>query len=438
MKLSDLLLMANASLFRNKARTFLTVVAIFIGATTLSLTNGIGSGLKAYLNRQLGNLGNSHSLVITANVKSATGFNSSGLAPYNPNQTKLISGRGGGPNGTDTIIALTSVDINKIAKIPGVVSVQPIYSLAPNYIALATNPAKKYQFSISQIFGNASLDMASGNNVSNSSSLNEITIPTSYVSSLGFSNNNQALNQMVIIGLTNALNQSSVFSAKIVGVQQKTLVGSAQAYGNNALIDQLDGFQSEGLPVSQKGVYPSLMAIYNTNLTTQELNNLQATLKKDGYTGQTIQNRVSTVFTIINAVTDVLDFFAVITLVAASFGIINTLFMSVSERTREIGLMKALGMSKAKIFTLFSLEAVLIGFWGSVLGIAFANLIGRIVNSITSKGFLKDFPGLQILSFPGINSTIIIVVIIVVAFLAGTLPARRASRKDPIEALRYE
>ncbi len=56
MKLRDLLLSANASLLRNKARTFLTVVAIVIGAATLSLTSGIGSGIKAYLNKQVGNL----------------------------------------------------------------------------------------------------------------------------------------------------------------------------------------------------------------------------------------------------------------------------------------------------------------------------------------------------------------------------------------------
>ncbi len=437
MKLTDLLLMANSSLFRNKARTFLTVVAIFIGATTLSLTNGIGSGLKAYINRQLGNLGNPHSLTITANAKTASSFNSSGLQPYNPNQTRIVSA-GGGPNGSHSIVGLTKSDINKISKIPNVVSVQPNYILSPDYIALSSNLAKKYQFSLGQIFGTSSLDMAVGENASNSSATPEITIPTSYVSSLGFNNATQAIKKTVIIGMTNALGQSHSFQATIVGVQQKTLVGSAQAYGNLTLINELHSFESQGLPVAQEGVYASLTAVYKSNLSATGLSNLQATLTKDGYTGKTIQDRVSTVFTIINAVTYVLDFFAIITLVAASFGIINTLFMSVSERTREIGLMKALGMSKAKIFTLFSLEAVLIGFWGSMLGILFANIIGRVVNSITTNGFLKDFPGLSLLSFPGINSTIIVVVIIAVAFLAGALPARRAAQKDPIEALRYE
>jgi putative ABC transport system permease protein len=95
-------------------------------------------------------------------------------------------------------------------------------------------------------------------------------------------------------------------------------------------------------------------------------------------------------------------------------------------------------MGKRRIFLLFSTEAVLIGFWGSMLAIVFANLLGKLINSFTTKGFLKDFTGLQLLSFPAKASAIIVIGIMLIAFLAGTLPARRAARKDPIDALRYE
>jgi putative ABC transport system permease protein len=165
---------------------------------------------------------------------------------------------------------------------------------------------------------------------------------------------------------------------------------------------------------------------------------LQNRLKAEGYSGETVKDQISTVFTVISALTDVLDGFGAITLLAAAFGIVNTLYMSVSERTKEIGLMKALGMGKQRIFLLFSIEAILIGFWGSVIGVGFANIIGRLVDDISSKGFLKDFTGLQLLSFPARPSITIILAIMLIAFLAGTLPARRASQKDPIDALRYE
>ncbi len=436
MKFHDLIGMANSSLWRNKLRTFLTILAIFIGSTTLSLTSGIGSGLKSYLQNQLGNLGTSNSMVITANVKKTTINSSSALTPYNPNQKNIVLSRGGGPS--ESIVALTSKDITKISKIPNIVSVQPIYNIAPDFIATTSNPNKKFKFSISQAFGTPALDIAAGRNVINTNNTPEITIPESYTSSLGFSTYNAAVNQMVNIGISNSLGQQTVVEAKIVGVQQKNLIGSTLSYGNNKLTSILESISAVGEPVSQLNNYISLSAIFNPNLTTNQINALKKALLNEGYKGLTIKDQENTIFTVINAVTGVLIFFAIITLVAASFGIINTLFMSVQERTREIGIMKALGLSKAKIFMLFSFEALLIGFWGSLIGIFFANGLGNIINSILSKGLLKDFPGLNLLSFPIKTSLIIVVSIMVIAFIAGTLPARRASNKDPIEALRYE
>ena len=436
MKFHDLIGMANSSLWRNKLRTFLTILAIFIGSTTLSLTSGIGSGLKSYLQNQLGNLGTSNSMVITANVKKTTINSSSALTPYNPNQKNIVLSRGGGPS--ESIVALASKDITKISKIPNIVSVQPIYNIAPDFIATTSNPNKKFKFSISQAFGTPALDIAAGRNVINTNNTPEITIPESYTSSLGFSTYNAAVNQMVNIGISNSLGQQTVVEAKIVGVQQKNLIGSTLSYGNNKLTSILESISAVGEPVSQLNNYISLSAIFNPNLTTNQINALKKALLNEGYKGLTIKDQENTIFTVINAVTGVLIFFAIITLVAASFGIINTLFMSVQERTREIGIMKALGLSKAKIFMLFSFEALLIGFWGSLIGIFFANGLGNIINSILSKGLLKDFPGLNLLSFPIKTSLIIVVSIMVIAFIAGTLPARRASNKDPIEALRYE
>ncbi len=437
MKLLDLILTANTSLLRNKGRTALTVIAIFIGATTLSLTNGIGAGIKAYINKQVGNLGNSSSLTITASGK-RTNFRSSStsLAKYVPGQKK-INAQDGGPN-TGGQVALTQSDINRISKIPNIISVQPTLIVTPDYIASATNPSAKYQFILDQTVGTYQLDMSSGLNVNNKSTEDQITVPVSYLGSLGFKTDSSAVNQKVIIGISNALGTQSTFEATIVGVQQKTLVGSTAAYANNALFNTLYDYQTAGLPASTTDAYLSVQAVFNPNFTPAQITQLKSKLTSMGYTGQTIKDQVSIVFTIISAITDVLDGFAAITLLAAAFGIVNTLFMSVQERTKEIGLMKALGMGRRKIFTLFSIEAVLIGFWGSLLGIIFANLLGKVIDNLATKGFLKDFPGLQILSFPAKASTIIIVGIMLIAFLAGTLPARRASRKDPIDALRYE
>jgi putative ABC transport system permease protein len=128
----------------------------------------------------------------------------------------------------------------------------------------------------------------------------------------------------------------------------------------------------------------------------------------------------------------------VVALIAASFGIVNTLLMCVPERTREIGLRKAMGMSNARVFALFSLEAVAIGFLGSALGAIAAVGAGSAIAGVAGETLLSALPGLQILLFDPATVATVIVVIMAIAFLSGVLPARRAARQDPIESLRYE
>ena len=141
---------------------------------------------------------------------------------------------------------------------------------------------------------------------------------------------------------------------------------------------------------------------------------------------------------IINTVTWVLGGFAVIALVAASFGIVNTLLMSVQERTREIGLMKALGMSRGKVFGLFSMEAIIIGLMGSIIGVGAGVATGVIGNAVLVSGPLDNVVGLVLFAVDPISIAVITLLVVGIAFLAGTLPAARAAKKDPIEALRYE
>lgn len=112
--------------------------------------------------------------------------------------------------------------------------------------------------------------------------------------------------------------------------------------------------------------------------------------------------------------------------------------MSVQERTREIGLMKAMGLSDTKVFTLFSVEAIMIGLWGSILGVLAAMGVGSIINSLALDTFLKGMDGFYLTQFNITNVSIVIVIIMIISFLAGTLPSKKAAKQDPIDALRYE
>jgi putative ABC transport system permease protein len=87
---------------------------------------------------------------------------------------------------------------------------------------------------------------------------------------------------------------------------------------------------------------------------------------------------------------------------------------------------------------MFSIEAVALGFWGSAIGVGLAYLAKVIVNPVASETFLKDLPGFKLMEFDVLTLVWLVLLVMAIAFLAGTLPARRAAKKDPIEALRYE
>ena|ERR1044072_7655318 len=108
------------------------------------------------------------------------------------------------------------------------------------------------------------------------------------------------------------------------------------------------------------------------------------------------------------------------------------------ERTKELGLQKSLGMSRGKIFLLFTLESVFIGFWGAVLDIGSAIVPGSVANVLVAQYFEISFEGYKFLLFSPLSIILVALLICMIAFLSGILPAFRASRLNPIEALRYE
>lgn len=435
MKPKDIFLTASANMMRSKLRTFLTILAIFIGAFTLTLTNGLGAGISNYVDRQVANLGQKDLIVISAKTTSSTSLSSSDEPQkYNPDRVTATASVIPG-SGVSTAV-LTEKDITKLKSYNGIANVQASVSASPDYIEGANGD--KYQLQLSSMGMSTSLDLAAGRQIATEASGNEIVLPVSYVSVLGYGSASEAVGKDVTIGISDATGAQHIVTANIVGIQQKGLVGSSSAVINHSLKSALYDEQSFGLPAASKDKYAMATAKITGDLSDSHIQQVKDKLAEMGYNSQTISDTLGTFKTVINAITYVLNGFAVIALVAASFGIVNTLFMSVQERTKEIGLMKAMGMRSSRIFLLFSLEAVLIGFWGSVIGVVSAMGIGTLANSIASNSILKDLPGFNLLAFPPLTITLIVLLIMAIAFLAGTLPARRAAKQNPIDALRYE
>jgi putative ABC transport system permease protein len=432
----DIVRTAIGNAFRSRLRTTLTVIAIFIGAFTLTITTAIGTGVSEYINTQVASVGANDVLTVTK-ASTATTTSNDGPAKYDPNAAK------GGSSGLAAAAgaSLSEDDISKIAATKGITSTQAITQVSPDYIQYGSGG--KYQMSVNAVAAFTKADLAAGAQLSSSSGTNQVILPIDYLKNLGLGSANTAkeakgaIGKSVTIGVTDYLGAQSTVSATVVGVQNTTLIGGGVGL-NQHLSKALNTVQTTGRPASLGQSYRAVAAYFDPSDSTHSVDAIKKDLKAQGFTAQTVADQLGTFETVINGIIGVLDAFAVIALIAAGFGIINTLLMSVQERTREIGLMKAMGMSGGKVYALFSVEAVFIGFLGSAIGAIVAIGLGSLVSGALSRGFLSGLPGLHVLAFsPGSIATIILVVMLI-AFLAGTLPARRAARQNPIDALRYE
>lgn len=426
MRVRDIIQSASTNLWRNKGRTVLTIVAIFIGAFTISLTTGINMGINSYMDKQINNIGGENQMGISPKAQSSA---MGGLIKNEPQEYQPEKDSGGGNT------YLTKKNLESIEKIDGIAKAEPFRQLDVAYVQGVTN--KKYLFSAANQSG-VNMDLQAGRQVRSDGSY-EVNLAPEYVKSLGFDNAKDALNKQVKLAVrSQATGEQEILAATVVGIRNVSVVQQGQSIVNTPLANKIVAIQESGLPDAMKDQYPMGNTTMENNLSEKQIERIKEELDEEGFTGATVEDEIGLIRNIINAITGVLILFGAIALVAASFGIVNTLYMSVQDRTREIGLMKAMGLSRFKIFMTFSIEALLIGFWGGLIGVGAAMIVGRALNNVASTTFLEGLTGFQLIQFSYTSIIFIVLMIMLIAFLSGTLPANRAGKLDPITALRYE
>lgn len=158
-----------------------------------------------------------------------------------------------------------------------------------------------------------------------------------------------------------------------------------------------------------------------------------------GFTSSSVADTVSQINSLFSTVRTVLGLLGTVALIVAALGMFNTLTVSLLERTREVGLMKAMGMKSEEVRELFLTESMIMGFFGGILGIILGFIAGKILGIILSAFAVFKGAGFIDVSYIPLSFIILIVSLsFIVGLITGIYPARRATKISALNALRYE
>jgi ABC-type antimicrobial peptide transport system permease subunit len=177
-------------------------------------------------------------------------------------------------------------------------------------------------------------------------------------------------------------------------------------------------------------------------IDVSQVESVKEEIRKRGFRVWSFNNQIEEIKRVFLIVNSALALIGGISLLVASFGISNTMIMSIRERTREIGVMKAIGGSDGEIMRIFFVEASLIGLTGGALGVLGGWGIDRMANMLANRWILQQVGQtvrrIEFFAIPWYLSTGAILFAIIISLAAAIYPAMRAAKVDPIKALRYE
>lgn len=431
MKIADVTRRAGRNLRQAKGRTILTALAISVGAFTITMALAAGAGGRNYVDGVVNTTGDTESLQVFPHYENPNMGSGGKGAPQEYSESDAASSASGNTQ------MLAQSDIDKVKKIDGIESVTPIFSVSADYIKGSNG--KKFVSQLQVKADKTALELAAGSLTNNRPDVGKVSIPEDYVTSLGFKDAADAIGKQVVIHVSAA---PTAANPQPTGKDSTYIIQAVDKAGANTMnysaAIRISAADAEELYRYQApaGAADSYFGMIAQVKPGKNVKDVQEAVKAAGYDVYSLQDMREAMFTAVNVAMTGLAGFGALAILASIFGIINTMYISVLERTQQIGLMKALGMRSRDVGRLFRFEAAWIGFLGGIIGSGLAIILGIIANPLIDSALKLD--GQSLLIFEPLSVIAIVVALILVAVVSGIFPSRKAAKLDPIEALRTE
>ena len=390
-----------------KWRSFLTMLGIIIGVVSVVTIVSIGEGVKKQISDQITHRG--PDLITILPGKPVT-RNAQGKIT-SINYMSVFAGN-----------SLNESDLNVIRKTQGVASAVPISFVT------GTPKVGNREFQSGSIYGTTAQLPAALNQKVEYGAFFEANDVNKDVAVIGTKVAEDLFQETVPIGRSMHIRGHNFVVLGVFEEFQTTSLTPNADY-NSAIFIPFES--SKKLSNGQTAIQQILTKPTDSNSTSQTVNTLHNTLLsahagQDDFTILKQEDSLAIANTILNLLTGLISGIAAISLIVGGIGIMNIMLVSVTERTREIGVRKAIGATSQQILGQFMIEAAMISLVGGFVG---------VVLSLATNFLLRIFTDLKpVITLPIMGVAVAVALVVGVVF--GVAPALKAARKDPIEALR--
>ncbi|PFI60673.1 macrolide ABC transporter ATP-binding protein/permease [Priestia megaterium] len=390
----------------NLKRNLLVSFGGAIGILSVILMLGLGSGVTEYINNEI-------SSSLNPNVIQAT--KATGKGEEESKQSPL-------PNPVQTTAPITVTDLEKAKNIKHVKSVDKVFTLT---------------LSSSINFSGKSADIVSFQTMNSGvkeSDLREGKLPKKNEILLS-----DTLAKKLSESPKSLIGKNVTFYVKTKDKEERPIVLEKEATISGLIKGQMNQDTAYTTYDTIANMYKTkklTLSATQLDVTVDSKNNVdsvQTVLEKKGFTSTGVGSILNQVTTYLRMATALLAGIAGISLLVSAIMIIVVLYISVVERTKEIGILRAVGARKKDIKRIFFAEAAILGTASGLIGVIVASLIGFVGNNVIEKMF--DARIIDI----GVDYMIFgVVIAVVISIVAALLPAAKAAKLDPMESLRYE